>query len=350
MSALKFNQAPKSLCILRLSAIGDVTHMLPIIATLQQQWPETKITWIIGFVEYQLVKSLPGIEFIIFNKSNGIAEYARLWEKLSGCRFDVLLMMQVALRANLISLLIRADIKIGYDKDRSRDFHQLFCNRHIEGSARVHVLDTFFQFIEKLGITERRMEWLLTTSESDRSFAQQIIGKHPAVVINPCSSIRKNNWRNWPQHYYAKVIDYLMQQGVQVILSGGPAAEEIKFVKQVIQHCRQEPINLAGKTSLGQLLALLQQARCLIAPDTGPAHMATVAGIPVIGIYASSNPLRTGPYNSQSFLINEYPQALLKYSSTTIEQARWGERVRNADVMKLISVEKVIDKVSELII
>jgi heptosyltransferase I len=62
-------------CILRLSAIGDVTHMLPIVATLQQQWPETEITWIIGRVEYQLVKSLPGIKFIIFDKRNGISEY-----------------------------------------------------------------------------------------------------------------------------------------------------------------------------------------------------------------------------------------------------------------------------------
>ncbi|MCK5663356.1 MAG: hypothetical protein KAI17_07710, partial [Thiotrichaceae bacterium] len=78
MSAIIFQQPPESLCILRLSAIGDVTHMLPVIATLQQQWPDTKISWIIGTIEYQLVKSLPNIEFIIFNKSNGLAEYKKL--------------------------------------------------------------------------------------------------------------------------------------------------------------------------------------------------------------------------------------------------------------------------------
>lgn len=349
MPAITFSKKPESLCILRLSAIGDVTHMLPVIATLQHHWPETKITWIIGLVEYQLVKSLPGIEFIIFNKGNGLSEYGILRKKLSHRRFDVLLMMQVALRANLISLLIRGDIKVGYDKTRSRDFHQLFCNRQIEGPPRVHVLDTFFQFIEKLGIYQRRMDWLLKPSKDDEQFARNIIGQQPTFIINPCSSARKNNWRNWPQQYYAQVIDFLMQQRMQVVLTGGPTDEEREFVTRIIHLCQQDPVNLAGKTSLTQLLAVLQQARCLIAPDTGPAHMATVAGIPVIGLYASSNPVRSGPYNSQALLINSYPEALTRFSSKTLEQAKWGERVRDPEVMKLISVEKVIQNISELI-
>jgi heptosyltransferase I len=205
MATLTFAQPPASLCILRLSAIGDVTHMLPIVATLQQQWPETEITWIIG---NQLVKSLPGIKFIIFDKHNGAAEYLTLRRKLSGQRFDLLLMMQVALRANLISLLIKSDMAIGYDRKRARDF------------------------------------------ESSRGFAQEIIGQQPAVAINPCSSARANNWRNWPEKNYSRVIDYLSTKGIRVIITGGPAEEELLFAERVIENCDQKPVNLVGKTSL----------------------------------------------------------------------------------------------------
>jgi len=345
MAALSFSQPPASLCILRLSAIGDVTHLLPVVASLQQQCPETRITWIIGSVEYLLVKSLPGIEFIVFNKRGGIKEYLELRKKLVGRRFDILLMMQVALRANLISLLVKADIKIGYDRQRARDFHGLFCNQHIEGPSRVHVVDTFFQFIEKLGIRERNMDWLLKADEPSRKFAQQVIGQQPAVVINPCCSLRPNNWRNWPEASYASLIDYLAAKGIRVIISGGPAEAEREFVRRILEGCQHKPLNLVGETSLMQLLALLEQSLCLVAPDTGPAHMGTVAGIPVIGLYATSNPLRSGPYNSQSMLVNTYPATLQAYNGHSLEQAKWGERVRHPDAMATISLAAVIEQV-----
>ena len=347
MSVPDLKHPPQSLCLLRLSAIGDVTHMLPIVATLQKQWPETRLTWIIGALEYQLVKSLPGIEFIVFNKTNGASEYLRLRKKLVGRRFDVLLMMQVAMRANLISAMLKADLKIGYDKARARDFHQLFCQQHIEGPPRVHVLDTFFQFLEKLGIHQRQMDWLLTPGDAEKAYARNIIGDRATIIINPCSSARKNNWRNWPQAHYADVIAYLMNKGYQVLLSGGPAKAEKYYADEIVDRCAKKPINLVGQTSLMQLLALLEQAQCLVAPDTGPAHMGTVARIPVIGLYASSNPLRTGPYNSLSDCVNAYPQALEKFNHKSVDEARWGERIRDPQVMQTIRVEQVIEKLEQ---
>jgi heptosyltransferase I len=342
--------APESLCLLRLSAIGDVTHVLPVIATLQQQWPNTRISWIIGATEYSLVKSLPGIEFIVFNKSNGLKEYAKLRKTLAGRRFDILFMMQVSLRANLISLNIKARRRIGFDKARSHDMHYYFCNEHIEGPARVHVLDGFFQFLQKAGIESRNMDWLLHASEEDKAFAELVINRPRCVIVNPCSSVRRNNFRNWSQARYAEVIDYVLSKGVQVILTGGPEQGEIEFVQQIERLCQGKPDNLTGKTTLTQLLALLERADCMIAPDTGPAHMATIADTPAIGLFASSNPRRSGPYKSQLTLVNAYPEALQKYKNKTLEQARWGERVRVPEVMDMISVEQVIKKVDECLI
>src|SRR5512145_1082757 len=98
-----------SICIVRLSALGDVTHMLPVIHTLKSHMPEIKITWVIGKVEHKLLGHLPGVEFIVFDKKNGIKEYLNIRKQLGNRSFDVLLLMQLSLRANLLSWVIRAN-------------------------------------------------------------------------------------------------------------------------------------------------------------------------------------------------------------------------------------------------
>jgi heptosyltransferase I len=346
---IKFSQPPKSICIFRLSAIGDVTHILPVIHSLKKVWPECKITWVIGKLEYQLVKKLPGVEFIQFDKSKGWAAYRTLLQQLNNQTFDVLLMMQAALRASIASLFISARYKLGFDKARAVDCQWLFSNQKITGKAQIHVMDTFFQFLEALGINERSDSWDLPIDTSDLLFAEQLTQNAPTVVINPCSSARKNNWRNWSIERYAEVCDYLHQKGIQVLITGGPSETEKVFCQTIVEQCKSNPKNLAGHTSLGQLLALLKSARFLVAPDTGPAHMATIVDTPVIGLYASSNPLRSGPYKSQSVLVNRYPTALQQFKHKTVSDAAWGERVRDPQVMNLISVDDVKTAIDSLL-
>lgn len=340
---------PESLCILRLSAIGDVTHVLPIIRTLQAQWPTTKITWVIGKAEATLVSDIEGVEFIIFDKNDGRHAYGKLRKALTGRRFDVLLHMQAALRASIASLMIRADIKIGFDKNRARDFQHWFSNARISGEPRVHVVDTFFQFLQTMGINERIMQWNIPVSKDDITFAQQALKGKPTLVINPCTSVRANNWRNWKIERYAEVIDYAaINHDLNIILTGGPAKEERAFGEAIAEQAHTTVNNLIGKSSLKQLQAVLGAAHVVIAPDTGPAHMAAATGVPVIGLYASSNPQRTGPYSSLKWTVNKYPQALQQFNQQDVESAAWGKRVRAADVMDIIEVNDVtamLDKV-----
>ncbi len=345
---IDFPQQPKSLCIFRLSAIGDVTHILPIIDTLKKVWPNTRITWIIGKLEYQLLKSLPGVEFIVFDKSKGWRAFFDLRQQLKGRRFDLLLMMQAALRASIASLLISAQYKLGFDHQRAIDYQWLFSNQKITGDNRVHVLDGFFQFLEALGIEQKNYTWDLPIEADDQHYADEIIANAPSVIINPCSSARKNNWRNWSLERYAEISDYLHKRKIQVLITGGPSKTEIEFCQSIVDECQSSPQNLAGKTTLGQLLALIKRAKFIIGPDTGPAHMATIVDTPVIGLFASSNPMRSGPYKSQQILINKYAEALHEFSDKTIEQARWGERIRDPNVMNLISVDEVKHRIDEL--
>lgn len=346
---VKLFKPPKSICIFRLSAIGDVTHILPVIHTLKKTWPECKITWVIGKLEYQLVKNLPGVEFVQFDKSKGWVAYRTLRQRLKGQTFDVLLMMQAALRASIASLFISAQCKIGFDKPRAVDCQWLFSNQKITGDQQTHVLDTFFQFLEAIGISQRINCWDLPIDLSDQFFAEKLTQNKPTVIVNPCSSVRNNNWRNWSIVRYAEVCDYLTQNGIQVLITGGPSDAEKLFCQSVVHQSKSKPKNIAGHTSLGQLLALIKSAKFLIAPDTGPAHMATMVDTPVLGLYASSNPLRTGPYKSQSTLINQYPSALLQFKQKTLIDSTWGERVRDPKVMNLISVDEVKKAIDSLL-
>src|SRR5574337_484487 len=92
--------APVSVCILRLSAVGDVSHTLPVVRSLQNAWPDTRFTWIIGKLEATLLGDIPGIEFIIFDKSQGWKAHAQLRRSLRRRQFDLLLHMQLSLRAS----------------------------------------------------------------------------------------------------------------------------------------------------------------------------------------------------------------------------------------------------------
>lgn len=356
---LPLTSAPTSICLLRLSAIGDVTHVLPVVRTLQQYWPDTKITWIIGRLEHQLVGNIEGIEFIIFDKTLGWRAYRELYTQLKSRSFDILLHMQVSIRASIASLLVKAPVKVGFDKKRAKDYQWLFTNARIASVKRQHVLDGFFEFSSVIGVTDKVIRWDIPLLESDKRWATKLVNEKPMLVINPSSSQRLNNWRNWSAKNYALIAQYAIEQyDLMVVLTGGPAENEKVLVKSILKEIaisgqpvlRERINNLVGQTSLMQLAALMQQAKFVIAPDTGPAHIANAMNTPVIGLYATSNPKRTGPYNSQDWTVNEYPTALLKYEGVSEEFASWGKRVRDASALDLITVDSVKQKIDQLMV
>jgi len=341
---LPLAEPPKSLCILRLSALGDVTHVLPALRTLQKHWPQCHITWVIGKAEAALVGDIPKVEFIVFDKSRGLSAYREMARRLRGRRFDVLLHMQAALRASLASMLIRADVRLGFDKGRARNGQRLFTNTRIAAVERQHVLDGFLEFPRALGLEVQEIRWDIPVPQEAKQVVDEMIPTtDPVLVINPCSSVRARNWRNWSVASYAEVIDYAFERyGLLTVLTGGPAAHERSYAEAIVAAAQHEPVNLVGRTNLKQMLAVLEQAAVVIAPDTGPAHMANALGKKVIGLYATSNPERTGPYCHRGLTVNHYPQALNMDTGKEVQAVRWGRRVRRPDAMDLIQAEDVV--------
>lgn len=339
-----------SICILRLSAIGDVCHAVAAVQAIQRQHPNAKVTWIIGKIEKALLGGLPNVEFVIFDKSQGKAAFKQLKQDLAGKRFDVLLHMQVALRANWAAQYIPAKRKIGFDWHRAKELHALFTKERIKPQNEPHVLEGFFAFAEQLGVAESELDnltWDIPVSNDDVSFANEHIPPDSkTLVISPAASKKE---RNWLPERYAAIADFAANQGFNVALCGGPAPIDRELGDAIKANANCDITDLIGKTSLKQMLVCLKNAAVVLAPDTGPAHMAVTQGTPVLGLYAHSNPKRTGPYLYQNYVAEVYHQNVVEQKGKPASQLKWGTRVKGADLMSQISVEHVQDKFESLV-
>ncbi len=336
-----FTTAPKSICILRLSAIGDVCHAVAAIQAIQKQWPTTQITWIMGKIEAQLLHDLPGVNVIVFDKSTGFSGMRAIWKQLADQHFDALLHMQLALRASVLTLGIKAKYKIGFNRKRAKEAQWLFTNKKIGDTSSTHVLDSFFEFVYFLGIDKTTPSWNIPLSEDDLNFAKTVTDNDkPIFVISPAAS---KDERNWLSERYAEVADYAVKQGFKVILCGSPAPREVKLGDDITRLMNEKANNLIGKTSLKQLTAVIKQAKLLLAPDSGPAHIATTQGVPVIGLYGHSNPNRTRPYLSQKSVISVYEKHVQEQHNKALSELPWSARAKGDHIMADISVKQVID-------
>ncbi|QYR52390.1 glycosyltransferase family 9 protein [Lysobacter soyae] len=334
---------PKEICLLRLSALGDVTHVLPLLNTLQTAWPQTRITWLIGRGEQKLLEGLPGVDFVVYDKQSGfkgMREIGRQFrERLgAGRKFDVLLQMQVAARANLLSAFVPAKVRVGYDKSRSKDLHGLFINTRIEDRPGIHVLDAIGSFVEPLGLRPLPVQWKLPVPPAAFEWAakQWPEDGRKVLAISPCSSHVK---RNWFAERYAAVADHARARGWRVILCGGRSDLERQMGDAILAAMQGDALDLIGKDTLKQLPALLARADLLMTPDSGPMHIANAMGTKVLGLHAASNPKRSGPYSDIRYCVDRYDDAARKYLGKPAAELKWGTKIEHEDVMQLITVE-----------
>jgi heptosyltransferase I len=333
--------------VLRLSALGDVCHVLPVVRTLQQEWPTLRLTWILGNLEKKLLGHIPGIDFVAFDKKAGLDAYRGLRRQFANRHFDVLLHMQLAFRASLVAAVVPADVKIGFDRARARELQGLFTNARIEPRSREHVLDSLFGFTRALGIEHRSLRWDIPLPPRALEYAQRVIpDAQPTLVISPCSS---HVLRNWSPERYAAAGDHVASRhGMRVLICGGRSALELEFGERVAGLMRQPCVNLVGKDTLLELLATLQKATALLTPDSGPAHMATTVGTPVIGLYAATNPERSGPYHSRPWCVNRYEQAAQRFLRKPAAAIPWATKIEQPGVMDLIETADVIERLDAL--
>jgi heptosyltransferase I len=135
-----------------------------------------------------------------------------------------------------------------------------------------------------------------------------------------------------------------LKHGWQVALCGGPTAFEREFGDAILARMHARPLDLIGKDTLKQLLALLERSSLVLCPDSGPMHMANAVGTKVLGLHAASNPKRSGPYSDLRWCVDRYDAAARKYKKKPAEALAWGTKLEYRDVMDLVEVDDAIER------
>ncbi|MGY4515597.1 glycosyltransferase family 9 protein [Lysobacter sp. HA18] len=327
-------------CLLRLSALGDVTHVLPLINTLRAGIPDVRISWIIGRGEHRLLDGLPDVAFVEYDKKSALAGM-RAMRRGFQQPFDALLQMQVAARANLLSAFVPARRRIGYDRSRSKDLHGLFVRERIADRPGMHVLDAIGSFAEPLGLTPLPVRWDMPVPADafEWAAAQWPDDGRRTLMISPCSSHVRRNWRS---ERYAAVADHAVERGWRVVLCGGRSELERTTGDAILAAMKQPALDLIGKDTLKQLPALLARADLVMTPDSGPMHIANAMGTKVLGLHAASNPLRSGPYSDVRYCVDRYDDAARQHLKRRASEIKWGTKIEYDGVMDLVTVDDAI--------
>jgi heptosyltransferase I len=344
---LRLSAPPERVCLLRLSAIGDTCHVVPLLRRLKAAWPATQFSWIIGRVEARLMSLLPDVEFITVDKRADPAARRVLAGRLARERCDVLLHLQLALRASLVARQVKAPVKLGFDRARARELQWLFTTHGVAARRNEHVADSFQGFADALGVPAAPLDFSLPLPPDAQDYARRLVPDGARVLaVSPCSS---HALRNWLPERYAAVIDAAWHEHrLATILCGGPSPAERAMADAIRARVTVPVTDQTGQDTLPQMQALLTRATVLLTPDSGPAHMGTAAGIPVLGLYAATNPRRSGPYHSLSWCVDRYAEAARQFARREPEQLPWTRKIEKPGVMELIRVEDVLERLAAL--
>ena len=324
---------PRHICVVLLSGLGDVIHGLPVVNALRDSIEGLRITWVTEPMPSAILQGHPSVDrVVVYRKSDGLRGLRRLREDLIDAGpFDATINFNVYLKSIWPVLLSRSRRRIGFDRARTFEGVWVASNDRIPPQSVAHTADMFLEFAAHLGIDVPNPAWRLTLSEHERH-SRSPEGQPVATVI-PASASYKKDWvtSRWTEVVNALAGDF----GFRVVIAGGPGAREQAIGREILSAARYKPEWGMGD-SVRRLAGIIAGSNLVIAPDTGPVHIARALGVPVIGIYGHTNPWRVGPWRAyQDLWVDHYTAGEPDPSNRT---PRW-------DVMPGITTAEVLSRV-----
>ncbi len=295
MQPITLPATPRDILIIKPSAIGDVVHALPVLALLHRRWPEARISWLVTPACAGLLDGHPMLhEVIRFERR----EYGKGWRSpralvglwrfargLRKRRFDLVIDLQGLFRSGWLAGVTGAAVRIGLG-DAREGAGWFYTHKVPTGHGDRHAIERYLCTTEALGCGRGPIEFPFATDDADRSAIAALTPPRYAVLL-PGS-----NWatKRWPVERFAALVGPLKSRfDLDTVTAGGP--DDVELAERI-----PGAINLAGKTNLRRLVALLEGASLVVANDSGPMHIAAALGRPLVTPFGPTNPLRTGPY------------------------------------------------------
>jgi heptosyltransferase I len=329
------------IAIVMMTAVGDAVHVLPVITALKRHAPHCKITWVMQPGPALLVRGHDAIdEIVLFEKSKGLGAYLDLRRAMLGRDFDVLIALQVYLKAGLVTALIDSPVKLGFDRARARDLNWLFTTDRIPPHPQQHVQDQYLEFLTYLGVQPEPLAWRLgpwpDERERQREFFERFDRPVAALVIG--SSKPQKDWLpgRWAALCDALWADY----GLEPVLVGGNSERELATAEEIRSMASRPPVSALG-SGLRPLVGILDGSALAISLDTGPLHMSVALNRPVISLMGYSNPKRVGPYRRfQDLIVDAYGEPGEDYPITLEHRTGRMTRIQVRDVLDRMEIWK----------
>lgn len=319
-----------------MSAVGDAVHTLPVINAIKRHNPKSRITWVLQPGPATLVRGHRNVDdIVIFDRSKGLNGFLETRRELSKRKFDIVINLQVYFKAGIITAFTKAPVKLGFDKSRARDGNWLFTNTKIPYHAVQHVQDQYFEFLQFLGVDPTPVTWDLGPWESEVAWQKEWASQFDRPVASIVVATSKAQ-KDWAPERWAEICEILYNDyGLQPVLVGGQSEREL-HAESVIMKKTDKAISNLG-SGLRKLVSILDASELVLAPDTGPLHIAIALDKPVISLMGYTNPKRTGPYRKyHDLIVDAYANPGEDYVPTMENRL---------DRMPDISVKQVAEKI-----
>ena len=286
--------------LVRLGSLGDVIHALPAASALRDAFPQARIDWLIEPKWRRLLEGNPDLTEIIPLERKSVAGLIATVRKLRAAHYTCAIDFQGLYKSALPAFASGAPRRIGFPSTYAREgFASFFYTDRINPRG-AHKVDHNLALAEAAGAGARTspLRFPLTLRPEDEKQVTQQLARHNIAdfyVLNP-----GGGWRSkcWPPERYGELHHRLaVQHGWRAIISFGPGEESLA---QELASAAGTPAPVAVAFGLGPLMALLRRAKFVISADTGPLHLASALGAPVVGLYGPTDPARNGPYGSQN--------------------------------------------------
>jgi lipopolysaccharide heptosyltransferase I len=306
--------SPSNILIIKPSAIGDVVHALPVLARVKKTWPAARVSWLVTPACAGLLEGHPLLdEVILFDRKRFghwwrhprlAVELRRFTRGLKARRFDLVIDLQGLFRSGWLAQKTGAPTRVGFANARELAW-AFYTHRVPIETMEQHAISRYLALAKFIGCEEGPVEFPFATTEADREYVRGLLRSDDRVAEASGSTARYavlmpgTNWetKRWPVEKFAGLVKPLGERfGLVSVLAGG--ADAAAMAKDL-----PGAVDLAGKTSLKQLTALLEGAALVVANDSGPMHIASALGRPLVTPFGPTNPVRTGPFGRMESVI-----------------------------------------------
>jgi len=337
----------KNILIIKPSSLGDIVLALPALSALRKSFPDAKISWLIRPEFTPLLKNHPHLtDIILFDRKflgkawyhpGAFSSLVSLIRRLRHSKFDAVIDLQGLFRTASLAWLSGCKKRLGMAN--ARELARIFyTHKAAQDRACIHLVDYYLKIIQTAGASSLDVQFVLPQDPAAADSISRLLTSHNIKPDNYAvfvpGSARSD--KCWPIERFAALADKISSQFHLSIVATGTASET--GAVENLQTTANVPIaNLAGQTSLSQLIALLRTASLVVSNDTGPGHIAAALGAPLVLIFGPTNPARVAPYGRSRCV-------------AAIEPDSRGFKADSTDPkhdIKAITVDEVYQKVCE---